>query len=299
MELECRMLWKKCFGDSEPFMDYYFGEKCRESKLLTDIEDNHVVSMVYLNPYELMWKGKQIKSYYIVGVATEEKYRKQGRMRKLLEQAFNFMKEEQIPFTFLMPANTKIYEPFAFQTIYRQKRIAVKRIEEKLFLDSSIQMKAFMELTEEELLQMEAYCQKKLKDEFELYVARDISYYQQLQLEMKAMEGQVVVFRTQNGSLCGVLAYGLENGYLEIVECLIDRVYTKEIVELLLQQEGIADKSQMFFYESYFIDENILNGFGTELEYAEKDTIMVKMLTDEKAYQPIYENAKVYINELV
>lgn len=306
MEMECRALWKKCFGDSDLYMDYYFGEKCRKSKLLTDIEDNHVVSMLYLNPYELMWKGKKIKSYYIVGVATEEKYRKQGRMRKLLEQAFVLMKEEQVPFTYLMPVNTKIYEPFAFQTVYRQNRLRITGITEKQRKavqrkdwSVSLLMKQITELTKEEMEVLELYCNQKLKEEFDLYVVRDIDYYQQLQREMESMNGKTFVFFTEQGMVCGVVAYGLENGYVEMVECLIEKVYTKDILELVLEQEGIEDKSQIFFYESYFIDETMLRELGSEFEYIGKDTTMVKLLTENKDYQSLYDNPKVYINELV
>lgn len=303
---ECRALWKSCFEDSEAYMDYYFKEKCKDNEILVDTENNHVVSMVHLNPYELMWQGKKIKSYYIVGVATEEVFRKQGRMRKLLEQAFSEMRQERIPFTFLMPANKRIYEPFTFQTIYRQERILLKGIEVSLMKaaelgrdNKSIQMKELVELSDREWQELIAYCDKKLSDEFDVYVVRDEKYYRDLQSEMEAMQGKVMVFQNQNNEMAGVLSFGSENGYLEVIEALIDTSFTKEILERLMEQNLVKDKSQISFYESYFLDKEILKTIGAELKCTCKETIMAKVLDDKLTFESAFNEQRVYINELV
>lgn len=308
-ELECRTLWRNCFGDSELYMDYYFGEKCKDSKIFVDVEDSHIVSMVYLNPYDLMWQGQKVRSYYIVGVATEDKYRKQGRMRKLLEQAFKEMKAEGIPFTYLMPANRKIYEPFGFEIVYKQKRIRASGIEEKLInkakttemetVNSGVSIRMIGELIEAELERIMSYSQRKLSKEFDLYAVRDVEYYQQLQMEMQAMEGDVAIFETPAGEMVGIVAYGLENGYLEVVECLIETGFTREMILELLKIEGVRNQNQIYFYETQFVDKVILEEMGTKLECTDKETIMIKVLTEDKEYQSLFDNPKVYLNELV
>ena len=308
-ELECRTLWRNCFGDSELYMDYYFGEKCKESKIFVDVEDGHIVSMVYLNPYDLMWQGEKIRSYYIVGVATEDKYRKQGRMRRLLEKAFVEMKAEGILFTYLMPANRNIYEPFGFETIYRQKRIRVSGIEGERIsnvkavkrekINSVISMRRMSELGEAELERMVSFSQRKLPNEFDLYAVRDIGYYQQLQREMQAMEGDVAVFETSTGEMVGVVAYGLENGYLEVVESLMKTEFTMGIIGELLAAEGVKDASQIYFYETHFVDKAVLEEMGTGLECTEKEAIMVKVLAESDLCQELFVNSNVYLNELV
>ncbi len=324
---DCRILWKNCFNDKERYMDYYFSEKCKNNDILMDIEDNHVVSMVHLNPYQLKWQEKEIKSYYIVGVSTEEKFRKQGRMRKLLEQAFAKMRQEQIPFTYLMPSNKKIYEPFGFQTIYQQERIWVKGIEQKIELEtdklmaasvlkskintafSSVYMKYFSELSLKEQMEVIEYSNKKLSKEFDIYTVRDKKYYVQLQKEMEATYGNIAVFietffsecalAKTKGHIVGVVPYCLENGYVEVTESLIEPCFTKEIVELLLSQKCVQEKSDIYFYESYFLDKNILKNMGTNIEFFSKDTIMAKVLQNNKSFTEIFEGQKVYLNEIV
>ena len=116
---------------------------------------------------------------------------------------------------------------------------------------------------------------------------------------MQDMEGNVAVFEASTGEIVGAVAYGLENGYLEIVECLIETEFTEEIVMKLLELEEVEDKSQFYFYETQFVDKNILKEMGTEWECREKEAIMVKVLTEEKSYQQIWNDFKVYLNELV
>lgn len=343
---ECRTLWKNCFHDSEAYMDYYFDEKCKDNHILMDEEDGHVVSMVHLNPYQLMYQGRKIKSYYIVGVSTEEKFRKQGRMRKLLEQAFLQMKEEQIPFTYLMPVNKKIYEPFDFRTIYVQERILVKGIElkgakeelereeeairiakeeaelkaawisrphkERKAAADRISMKYFPELTELEQEKVISYCNKKLSKEFDIYTVRDKEYYGDLQKEMKAMKGNVAVFwkadyekesekgaSIEEDNMIGVIPYGMENGYIEVIEALVENGFTEEIVEIILKQAELSDKSKIQFYETYFLDKNVLEKMGMELEVTQKEAIMAKALDDDETFDAFFDGQKVYLNEIV
>lgn len=327
---DCRTLWRNCFGDSETYMDYYFDEKCKDNHILIDVEDDHVVSMVHLNPYQLKWKNKEIKSCYIVGVATEEKFRKQGRMRELLEQSFSNMQGEQIPFTFLMPADKRIYEPFGFKTIYTQERVFLKEIDviEKIKVDeadseaaelkaasvskvesetAAMEMKTFSQLTDQEKIKAIAYCNKKLSKEFDIYAIRDEKYYTRLQKEMEASCGSVVVFikndcenlQQENSEIAGIVSFGLENGYIEVTEALIETELTQDVVKLLLQRIEAKDKSKVYFYESYFLDKAELAGMAGELETISKDIIMAKVLGDNMSFSKAFEGQKVYLNEIV
>ena len=324
---ECRDLWRNCFHDSESYMDFYFQEKCKDNYIIVDVEDNHVVSMVHLNPYHLRWQGKEVNSCYIVGVSTEEAYRRQGKMRELLEQAFLKMQSEQVPFTYLMPANKKIYEPFGFEAIYRQERILLKGIEtrkvfkkqevklqaadvaktEKECSESVLEMKYFLELTPKELEAMVSYASKKLEAEFDIYAIRDKAYYIRLRKEMKACLGDIVVFvekrleqgRVLESRIAGVMSYGLENGYMEVTEALIETELTQDIVNLLLQRIEAQDKSQIYFYESYFLDKEQLSAMAEQMETFGKETIMAKVLEPQSSFGEMFGEQRVYLNEIV
>lgn len=290
----CRQLWKDCFGDSELYMDYYFSEKWKNNIVLTKEESDEVVSMIHLNPYTLCWMGKSLKSYYIVGVATKKEYRGRGNMRELLEKSFSFLKENDIKFTYLMPANRKIYEPFGFQFIYEQERYRLHKIE-KAHLIEELNSKTIDELSLKEWKKLLLFCEEKLQKEFDIYVKREKEYYENLQKEMRASLGTVRVFFKRN-EIVGILSYGKENGIIEVTESLIHSSCTKEILDTLFLVEA---ESNAYFLESYFLDKDILENYAEQTERENVPIIMAKVLDEKESGESIWGGQKVYLNEIV
>ena len=93
---EVKSLWHRAFGDTKQYMDYYFAQKAPASRLYTDYEGVELASMMFFTPYEICFRGKLMTAEYIVGVATEEKYRRQGRMAHLMKQAIEMEHERGI-----------------------------------------------------------------------------------------------------------------------------------------------------------------------------------------------------------
>ncbi|MBQ3517191.1 MAG: GNAT family N-acetyltransferase, partial [Lachnospiraceae bacterium] len=111
-----RPLWEKVFAeDSKEFTEYYFANKAERNLVFIRTDEEKIVSMLHLTPF---LTGRMEPVCYIVGVATEEQYRRQGLMADLLKEALQFMWEEGQPFTFLMPANPAYYTPFQFTYVY-------------------------------------------------------------------------------------------------------------------------------------------------------------------------------------
>lgn len=110
-----RELYRNVFSeDTEKFVDYYYEYKIRDNEILALEEDERLVSMLHLNPYTMIVNGYELKTNYIVAVATDKDYRHRGYMRMLLEKALRDMSARRMPFTFLMPASERIYAPFDF-----------------------------------------------------------------------------------------------------------------------------------------------------------------------------------------
>lgn len=115
---EIYQLWQECFGDSDSYADFYFQWKVRDNQILTIYKERRICAMLHLNPYQIVMKGKSICSNYIVGVATRQQDRRQGLMKRLLEESLDQMYDIKMPFTYLMPAAEAIYSPFDFRIIY-------------------------------------------------------------------------------------------------------------------------------------------------------------------------------------
>lgn len=115
-----RTLWEEVFyEDSVQFTDYYFENKATKN-IGYVIGQAPYDAMMFRTPYTLQIGKVQKEISYIVGVATRKECRHRGCMRELLMDSFRDMYQEKNPFTFLMPANPAIYEPFDFKYIYER-----------------------------------------------------------------------------------------------------------------------------------------------------------------------------------
>ena len=112
-----RKLYEEAFDDAKEFVDYYYREKCSDNRIIANVEDGEVISMLHLNPYHISLCGKVVKSYYVVAVATAGNRRREGQMARLFEKTFEILKDEHIPFVFLMPVDEAIYSWMGFEKI--------------------------------------------------------------------------------------------------------------------------------------------------------------------------------------
>lgn len=299
-----RSLWKDCFHDSKEYMDYYFKYKLKDNQILALFDQAEAVSMIHLNPFRLAMNHMPIRAHYIVGVATQEHHRKKGLMRRLLIQSMEKMHQDKVPFTYLMPASDKIYTPFGFRYIYAQQRIhlAGQRKNSKMVEQSQ---KGFGTIEEQELVVQGLndenrdlvvhYVNNLLKNSMQLYAIRTLSYYRRLQEEMKAAGGEIFVF-TRNQEVVGVIPFMMEGDTAEVVECVIEKELTQEIMDRLLKEliqfkvinkEGRDEELDVQILESFFLDTNRILEQYPEATLSQKPIIMARITNIEECFRHI------------
>jgi predicted acetyltransferase len=296
---DCYELWKECFDDTKQYMDYYFKEKGKDNHILTLYEGKQLTAMLHLNPYFVKFQGKKEKANYIVGVATAKAFRKQGRMRSLLEESFQWMKEQGQVFTYLMPADEAIYRPFGFEFIYSQNRLHLGKIKNTGWqIEDGWRMESIQDLSQVKLEKLVSYVQDILEEHFTLFGIRSISYYKRLVKEMQAANGDVLcIYKGEN--LVGVVAYMLENGFAEIVESIINPIYTKEFISCLFYKI-LSKEIEVTFLESYFLQVTALKEMFPQLKEKVKPIIMAKLLSEEQeSVHNFFKNERIYLNEIV
>lgn len=117
-------LYREAFPeDKDEFVNYYYSYVTKDNKILVVEQNGEICSMLHLNPYRLSVNKEEVAAYYYVAVATKKEFRHQGMMRRLLCSSLNDIHQEKQPFTYLMPADRAIYEPFDFRIIYEQKKL--------------------------------------------------------------------------------------------------------------------------------------------------------------------------------
>ena len=113
-----RALYEAVFPeDSRAFLDYYYEDRCRDNSIVVKECGGEILSMAHLNPFRMRVFGREVPAVYIYAVATREDCRHRGYMREVLGEAFSLMREDHIPFCFLIPVEEEIYLPFGFRKI--------------------------------------------------------------------------------------------------------------------------------------------------------------------------------------
>ena len=144
--------------DKDAFVNYYYSYVTRDNKILVLEQEGEISSMLHLNPYRLSVNGVPVDAYYYVAVATKAECRHQGMMRKLLVKSLNDIHKESHPFTYLMPANRAIYEPFDFRIVYQQRKV-------ELPLEPELANKKMAERFDVYTLRDDWYVEKMLEEE--------------------------------------------------------------------------------------------------------------------------------------
>lgn len=207
-----RKLWKEAFPeDSQEFGDYYYTEKTKDNEILVLEEQEKVVSMLHRNPYNLALGKQSAKCDYIVGVATDERYRRKGYMRQLMERALRDMYAEKMPFCFLMPAFEALYLPFAFTYIYKKQKRAPK--------DTALSDLSCRAAEQTDSGEIAAYMNQWLAQRYEVYAKRDSAYVARLEKELESENGCIELLY-RGDTLAGVQAFwGMEKPEERLLFC--------------------------------------------------------------------------------
>ena len=71
-------MWQDNFHDPVSYADFYFKEVYGKNEVLINQEEDVAKGMLHLNPYLLHVHEQPVRAKYIVGVATDKEYRRQG-----------------------------------------------------------------------------------------------------------------------------------------------------------------------------------------------------------------------------
>lgn len=188
---QARALYEEVFSeDAERFVDYYFQWKTRDNRIYVAENEDGIQASVHLNPFQVYCRGQIRQLHYIVAVATQERYRHQGLMSRLLAMAEQDMALAEEPLTFLMPASEKIYLPFGFRYFAWQRRGILRTDQKKCGKTLEYLCRP---VEKEEYQQLADFVNEELKKQYELFVWRDEAYYERLCAEQKCQDGEVMV----------------------------------------------------------------------------------------------------------
>lgn len=260
-----RPLWEKVFSeDSKEFLDYYYLLKTKDNEIYVIEDSNQIVAMLHLNPYQMRIGTQLFDTHYIVAVATDENYRRQGLMSRLMEHVLDVMTKRGEPFTFLMPANEAYYIPFGFVSIQKKKECLVSK---EPLANSGL---TFQFARENDCEEMANFANDFLL-EYDVSTYRTTSYYQRLLAEHTCEKGGILIVKKED-KIVGLIPYfGTEAREVK-GPMLLSEAWMKEVAFYLLNK----DEEQLKVTEYPF---------------------MIKIL--DSKYQNLFKTAKVFMDEVV
>ena len=317
MEL-LRGLWEEVFDDPEEFVDYYFENVCKENKVLSAYVGDKLIGMLYLNPYNMLVDGEELKSYYVVGVAVVYSMREKGIMKAMMKKALEDVSKEGIEFVFLMPALEDYYNNLGFKKIYNTKTMDFTITEPEDFeRDVSDCYASLMLCTEhlrdfalDDLASVADIINQKLTENHGVFCERNKEYLESVILEHNCQSGDMCVVtehmlsenedEAEDKNIVGAFSYGVDDDtmYVERFEAFEDNSMALMISVLKLATELSCSRCIMTVAEKD-VDgyENILEGI--ELDVSDGKGIMVHILTPEvQKYLDIMVN-NTFIDEIV
>ena len=185
-------LYKEAFfEDSDSFVNYYYEEKLKDNRILTDIEGESVRSMIMLNPYKISVFNKIYNLDYIVAVATGKEFKRQGYMRSLLNKALCDMNVEGIPFTYLIPANKDYYLPFDFAFVADKNEYNANF--------SGLKKQVIKEEPDKELIfRILDFINSEVSKDNDVYTYRDEYYFRRELKEIACEDGFINIYSDEN-----------------------------------------------------------------------------------------------------
>lgn len=209
-DLSCiKCIWDEIFADPEEFTGYYFDVICKKNIILVAWNEDEIVGMVHLNPYDVLYEGRKEKSYYIVGVCVKEKYRFHGIMREMMKYVMEFMKNEGIKFTFLMPKDEAYYVGLGFENIYSNIEVKYNKLVLKEDLKKeNLSFENISKYSDENLSSMSSELNRILGEKFSYYSKRDIKYLREFIMEHECQSGGVMAIYNQD-MLTGYFSYDI------------------------------------------------------------------------------------------
>lgn len=272
---QAKALWKQAFQDSDAYINHNFRYHIDLTFSLGYFDKNKLASMLFMLPKTLVCCNREILTFFIAGVSTDPKYRMQGLARDLMERAWTFLFEKEVPVVFLYPFNHEFYEKLGFHTISHMRRISLEKPTTTGKANPSYRME-----WHDKHNKPDTHVMQILYDAFALtkkaYFKRTAVDFDAITESMYVDNGRVAIIYNQNQPI-GYMCYYLNGKQIHCTETVfLGRQAAEEMIKrvsaehrgFMLLDEGFEIKGSVL--EPYTMM-RIVNPKQAESFYGEKD----------------------------
>lgn len=205
-------LWRNSFKDEdEKSTNFYFMNRYQKENTYVLKNNDLVVSMLQIVPYTLIFDGKEEDIYFILGVATNKTYQKQGLMKKLMNYVLSLPKYQNAKII-LQAYHPELYYQFGFSENYYHKITEIDRDS----YENDFSVKTTKNYDCAKLLNLyDQFCKM-----YTGYRKRSIEYYQNYLIPRSvAFDEKIEIFYLNNNSI-GYTIYHEDDTTINISEII-------------------------------------------------------------------------------
>jgi predicted acetyltransferase len=205
-------LWKQAFShDDGGYTDHYFKSLYDQADTYLLRDEQEIYCTLQVQKHVMMLHGKLIEYGFIMGVVTPPQFRRQGMMRKLMNEVLAIL-DRQCLVSVIQGYQPEIYYEYGFMPTYYQQQLRLERSKQS-GRDSKGVVFGYQPQLMAELYQ--AFTQH-----FNGYRQRDILYYQQWLPSLQAMGYQVALCYSDSEMVIGYMVYKVLDHLLAIEEII-------------------------------------------------------------------------------
>lgn len=258
-------LWAYCFETKDdPFFKFYFKECYDQNSTLvgTEIIDDEedILAMVHLRPYNISLRNKAMEMAYIVGVATNPTVRRSGVGREILVASLEELRKKGHALSILMPSMAGFYQPYGWELYCHQwlRRVPLEKL--RKIADRSLSFKIvdinnknnFTKAIVDMSLIYNSYTENLTG-----YAIRDNNHWQRL-ITSVSLEGLNIVIAYEDNNPVGYMFYKLGEPEIIVPEmiystrkgqkALLGYIYNHRSQGISIRwNEGFSDNGYIFY----------------------------------------------------
>ncbi len=225
-------IWEYSFdSDSPEFNKHYFANVYRpENTWLLEDEaaqvDKKIRAALQLNPYTFLFKGKEIKTNYLVGMSALAEARGQGTFPLLLNEVFDDLYENNMPFIFLMAIDYGLYRTWGFAEILDKHLIKGQTRDLKAKNEKKYTFTEIDSLEDKEgLADLHDFYEEQVPKTYSSYIKRDQENFANVLSELWTENGHAFLIKeAESGQVLGSLFYYFDQETLVLKEMLYENV---------------------------------------------------------------------------
>lgn len=262
-------IWKKCFGDSDSYIDLYFNNRFKESETLVLIENDEVAAMLTMLPVKLnTTESECVKAAMIYAVATAPQLQGKGLSTTLIDHAVGYLRENNVNATVLVPSEKELfnfYSRLGYRAAFylREIKLSVDDINRLSFSNPAYIDSSQINIISADPKEYNIIREKFLKDNFFVsYYDEEIRYQKKISQQT---DTDIYILQVAGESQACVTIERINADSLLIKEILSTEVFIinaiKTIAQILPAKDFIV-RTPPFTYNQFFASYNAVRPFG-------------------------------------